>query len=165
MYDLEHFAKRFLTGRINWWDVPRQNAIINFGNIISLCLYRHPPFQVELFIVPHAPSSFTEHRHPDVDVLQFGLSGDAMLLLNRQESYSKSQVQQWLRNELVTPAIRIKPTDMHSGYGNTRYAFLSIQHWLNNVQPTSVGLNWVGEPSSVEQWAMLSAQSGHQMLA
>ena len=79
-------------------------------------------------------------------------------------------MQQWLQGELQTSAVRIRPTDLHSGYGNTPYAFLSIQHWLNSVQPTSVGLNWIGEASSTEQKQMwfndkISDHTEQQILA
>lgn len=151
---LEVFAKRFLTGRINWWKVPRQDAITDFGNIISFVIYRDYPFQVELFIVPHNISTFTVHQHPNVDVMEFGLSGKAALFINGKHSCSPEEVEQWLQGEIPTAPIRIKPTDWHSGEGYTPYAFLSIQQWLNNVPCTSVGLDWIGEPSSVEQYAM-----------
>lgn len=156
--DVEQFALHFLRGRISWRSVPRCNAIRNFGNIISLVLYREPPFQVELFIVPHDISTFTEHRHPDVDVVEFGLSGDAALYINGVPSCSKEDVQHWLHSDIATIPIHIGPTDVHSGEGFTPYSFLSIQKWLHGVQPSSVGLNWIGEPSSSEQWAMLTAK-------
>ena len=152
--ELAQFTKRFLTGRINWWAVPRANAITNFGNIISFVIYRKDQFQVELFIIPHAPSYFTSHRHPDVDVVEFGLSGYNMLYINGKQVYSTDDIAQWLSDELSTVPIHIAPTDYHSGTGIMPYAFLSIQHWLNKIPPTSVGLNWEGEPSSMEQEAL-----------
>lgn len=153
---VEEFALKFIKGRMLWWDVPRVNGIINFGNIISLLLYRKPPYQVELFIIPHTTSSFTRHKHPNVDVVEFGLTGDAALYINDTPSCSKQDVQNWLCGIQHTVPIHIKPTDWHSGEGYTPYAFLSIQHWLNDVNPTSVGLDWIGQPSSQEQeklWA------------
>ena len=164
MDELEQFAKRFLTGRINWSAIDRKNGVINFGNIVSLCLYRKPPFQVELFIGPLDKSSFTEHKHPDVDVIEFALSGEAMLFINSASAHTEADVQQWVKGDVQTLPVRIKPSDWHSGFANTPWAFLSIQHWLNNVQPTSVGLNWIGEPFSVEQSEMWN-EPEHQMLA
>lgn len=160
MDDLETFAKRFLLGRINWWAVPRQGGVINFGNIVRLLLVRQPPFQVELFIVPDAPSSFTVHTHPNVDVIEFGLTGDAGLFINAKPSCSEADVDRWLHGSIKTVPIRIRPWDDHSGMGKTPYAFLSIQQWLHGVYPTSVGLDWCGESASVEQEAMRLAQHG-----
>ena len=153
---LDQFVKRFLTGRINWCGVPRIGAIRNFGNIISLVLYRKPPFQVELFIVPHQTSSFTVHKHPNVDVVEFGLTGDAELFINGQCTHSREQMAQWLSGSIHTYPIAISPESWHSGFGYTPYSFLSIQMWMNSVEPSSVGLDWEGEPSSDEQEALWS---------
>ncbi len=150
---VEQFALQFLKGRIIWRDVPKM-GIINFGNIISMLLYRQPPFQVELFIVPHDKSSFTNHRHPDVDTIEFGLCGDNELFVNGKEGHTREQIKLWLADNYKAMPIHIRPEDWHSGIGHTPYSFLSIQKWLNDVQPTSVGLNWIGEASSIEQEAM-----------
>ena len=148
------FAVRFITGRLDWRDVPRL-GLINFGNIISLVIYRSVPFQVELFIVPHAPSFFTEHRHPNVDVVEFPLAGVNRLYINGVQVHSDLDTAEWVQGLQKSPLIQIKPTDLHSGDSHSPYAFLSIQKWLNGVTPTSVGLDWDGEPASPEQRVML----------
>ena len=153
--ELDQFAVRFLTGRINWrHGIPRYGAIRNFGNIVSMVLYHKPPFQVELFIVPHDTSTFTEHRHPDVNVYEFHLTGDAVLYRDGVAMATPEYVQQWINGTVEASLIPIPPTCVHSGMGFTPYAFLSIQEWLNDVHPTSVGLNWIGAPSSDEQQIM-----------
>src|SRR3977135_1679260 len=149
--DFTQFVKRFLTGRMKWQAIPRVDAIRNFGNIISLVLYRHIPYQVELFIAPSAPSTFTPHTHPDVDVMEFALTGHVRLEINGMLVFTEEILSQWLYGVNKSIPIHIAPTDVHSGKGITPYAFLSLQHWLNGVTPTSVGLNWHGEPSSIEQ--------------
>lgn len=156
--ELATFAKRFLTGRVNWRAVPRLNNVTNFGNVISFVLYREGQYQVELFIIPNDISTFTEHRHPDVDVVEFGLCGEGMLLVNGKLSHTEDELKAWLDGHIPTYPVRVRPTDMHSGYGMSPYAFLSIQHWLHGVVPSSVGLNWIGEPASVEQAQMLAVE-------
>lgn len=149
---VEDFTAHFLLrGRFMWRDVPRLDNIRNFGNIISMILYRQPPFQVELLIVPHQHSSFTTHRHPDVDTVEFGLCGDSVFIKNGKPGHTDAQMASWLAGDYDTPLIRLTPNDWHSGYGNTPYSFLSIQKWLHDVEPTSVGLNWDGDTSSTEQ--------------
>ena len=162
---LEQFVRRFLTGRVKWWDIPKIGAVTNFGTIISLVLYRKGQFQVELFISGRNNGEFPVHRHPDVDTYEFPLSGDNILYMNGRPIYTPEQTAQWLTGNLYATAVHISPNDWHAGIGNTPYAFLSMQHWLNNVQPTSVGLNWIGDPSSVEQQEMWLATSEQQMLA
>lgn len=163
MHDLDvefsRFVKHFLTGRINWRAIPRQNAIYNFGNIISLVVYRHDQYQVELFIAPKAPSTFTPHTHPHVDVVEFGLTGHVLLNINNMPVCTVDEFHAWQRGEMNTVPVHILPTAIHSGQGVTPYAFLSLQHWLNGVAPTSVGLNWHGDASSVEQQAMWTVDS------
>ena len=41
--------------------------------------------------------------------------------------------------------IRVKPNDLHGGTASKEGgAFISIQHWLNDVEPTHVSSNWNG---------------------
>ena len=151
---IEQFALHFLKGRIIWRDVPKM-GITNFGSIMSMLLYRKPPFQVELLIVPDSTSSFPAHRHPDVDTVEFGLSGQGDLFVNGVASYTENQIQLWLAGNFKALPIHIGPTDWHSGAARTPYAFLSMQKWLHDVEPSSVGLNWEGETVSTKHDALL----------
>jgi hypothetical protein len=39
--------------------------------------------------------------------------------------------------------IRVLPSSLHSGIAGKRGgSFLSVQHWLNGVKPTTVGHSW-----------------------
>lgn len=144
--ELDTFAKRFLTSRVNWYNIPR-NAITHFGDMISFVLYRQGQYQVELFISPSFPSSFKEHRHPNVDTYEFPLAGHNMLCMNGTAVYSEEQVEAWLADSTIKSQLVPIPHDAwHSGGGNTYYAFLSIQEWLNGVEPSSVGLDWLERP-------------------
>jgi hypothetical protein len=162
-HSLEHFARHFLTGRINWWAVPRQDAIHNYDSIVGIVLYRKDQYQVELFIVPYSPSSFTLHCHPDVDTYEFPLTGDNALYLDGELMFTTEQVRQWLQGQLRSQPVHIAPDMWHCGHGATPYAFLSIQHWLHGVQPTSVGLNWQGLPSSARHAAFLNREATQQL--
>jgi len=145
---LEQFAKKFLTSRMPWWKAPR-NGITCFKDadniMVSLILYREGQFQVELLISPYASSSFPKHRHPNVDSMEFPIAGDHCLIIDNKEMWTSVQMKQWLNNEIQSPLIPITHDNWHSGGGKTAYAFLSIQHWLNNVPPSSVGLDWESE--------------------
>lgn len=147
--DIEQFAIHWLKGRIIWRDVPK-TGIRNFGTIISMLLYRKPPFQVELLIVPDATSSFPNHRHPDVDTVEFGLSGEGDLFIDGIPAYTREQIALWKDGKFKALPIRISPNNWHSGAARTPYSFLSIQKWLHGVEPTSVGLNWEGDLASTE---------------
>ena len=42
--------------------------------------------------------------------------------------------------------IRVKPNELHGGRTSDKGgAFVSIQHWLNGIEPSNVGLNWDGK--------------------
>lgn len=158
---LEIFAKRFLTGRINWYNIHR-DAVCHFGDMIRFLLYREGQYQVELFITPHAPSSFPEHRHPDVDTYEFPLCGHNMLYMDGVPRYTEAQVDAWLHDGTIkSQLVHIAPDDWHSGGGNTLYAFLSIQRWLHGVSPSSVGLNWIDRQQEAFETAMQSWIGSH----
>jgi hypothetical protein len=160
---VEEFALYFLKSRLAWNNIPRVDNIKNFGTIISLTLYRQPPFQVELFIAPEANSIITTHRHPDVDAVEYGLCGDNTLIINDKPVYTSDQMNTWLLTDCDTPFVRIKPSDWHSGFNITSASFLSIQKWLNNVTPSSVGLNWEGEVVSNEHESLLKSLEDEAM--
>lgn len=148
---LEQFAKKFLTSRMPWWRAPIRTGLSVFrdgdGVMCSLILYREGQFQVELLISPFIASSFPSHRHPNVDSIEFPIAGNHCLIIDGERMWTGEQMQQWLSGELQSPLIPISHSSYHSGGGTTAYAFLSIQHWLNDVSPTSVGLDWEGEYS------------------
>lgn len=145
---LEQFAKRFLTSRMPWWKAPRTEVRVFHDNdniMFSLVLYREGQFQVELLLSAYAGSSFPSHRHPNVDSMEFPLAGSHCLIIDGKKMWTDEEMQQWIDGELQSPLIPISNLAWHSGGGKTAYAFLSIQHWLNGVTPSSVGIDWEGE--------------------
>lgn len=127
--------------------------VYHFDPVDSLVLYRKPPFQVELFVIKNDGGFPEEHRHPDVDTIEVHLCGDIPLTINGKPPQSL-----FVPRPPIEPLClnRIRPTDYHGaekvpGGG----AFLSIQHWLNGVTPTSVGLNWEGSPTSLTHAELL----------
>ena len=47
--------------------------------------------------------------------------------------------------------IRVKPNDIHGGTSSKNGgAFISIQHWLNDVDPSHVSSNWSGDTMGKE---------------
>lgn len=120
-------------------------------SLVSVVLFRQPPFQVEMFtVLPREGGSIvSEHGHPNVDSYELYLSGEIKFTLEGKRVYSDEQV------KLISPdgaaslcggTIRVKPNVYHGGiFGPDGGSFLSIQHWLKG-DPTSVGLDWEGEP-------------------
>jgi hypothetical protein len=119
------------------------------GNLGGVVVYRAGQFQVQLFIFPPG-SHVPYHRHPNVDTVEIHVAGHYEFIVNGHPVIPlnhlhdrRGPVSRWWGR-----GVRVRPTDLHSlqVYG-AGACFLSIQHWLNG-EPTSVGLDWDGEPSN-----------------
>ena len=130
--------------RIN---TPLENSIHFVENLTSLCIYRHEPWQVELVTVK--PNAYIPpHTHPNVDSYEVALRGVEF------NSNGSTTLPMWFANKKADDCnlsmahynvVRVTPDDEHSAQaGPTGGCFLSVQHWLNGVQPTAVGMDWKG---------------------
>lgn len=152
--NIKEFADWFLSQPIDFSHAPA-DGIYRYetegGTVTSLILFRKSPFQAELFTAwPSAvgPGYFPEHTHPNVDSIEVPISGAANFTLRGQpiakELFTKrvsSTGALWIAGS----RIRVRPSVRHgANLGAQGGAFLSLQHWLNDVQPTSVGLDWKG---------------------
>ncbi len=146
--DLVDFVGRYIR-RANWFAADPLGGR-DFGNVVCLSLYRKPPFQVEMVIIPR-PTLVVEHCHPHIDAFEFHLIGDMNLVLNGRRVFAPEHVEAWKRGELSARPVHIGPRDWHHGeITEGTVAFLSIQKWAD-MDPTSVGLDWEGPPASPEQ--------------
>jgi hypothetical protein len=145
--ELSAFAHWYLTsGDINRIYTPNKNGLLFIEGVSGIVLYRSKPFQVELFIC-EPNLIIPEHTHPDVDSyelflygMKFTHCGETAITekqaLEEQEGYPINAYQ----------TIRVKPNDPHGGTASKfGGAFISIQHWLNDVDPTHVSSNWDGK--------------------
>jgi quercetin dioxygenase-like cupin family protein len=130
-----------------WWLTTRALAppadefFRRVGCGTALVLYRQPPFQVQLFLVdPNGEVS--DHIHPNVDSVEVYVTGDVYFRQNGKQLLTEEIIRQ---HHPVGQTIRVPPTDWHGAtIGPRGGAFLSIQHWLNGIPPTSVDLDWGG---------------------
>lgn len=129
-----------LTAFLNWWlstrnfNPPVETPTNQNGNLSGVVLYRDNSFQVQLFIVK--PNSEIEpHIHPNVDSYEVYVSGDIEFMCDGVW-FDQAQTQ-------GNGVMRVRPSSWHGGkFGPRGGCFLSVQHWLNNVHPTSVGDDW-----------------------
>ncbi len=117
--------------------------------------YRKPPFQVEI-LRPIPNMIIPEHTHPNIDSFEVHLAGDTEFSHHgkwvsrgfdhndiRDTKYFKRVDECFYINGLL--CIEVKHTDVHGGcFGKRGGLFMSIQHWLNDVEPTCVGLDYEG---------------------
>lgn len=147
---LEHFAHWFMRQPLgDFLTVAPKNGIMSYGKVVALCLYRQGEFQVELFISTERGGFPHEHRHPNVDSFECHIAGDIFLTVNGESTASREAVE-GVRPDGSSPIagflVRVRPGDFHGAHEDSEGAFLSIQRWMNGVTPTSVGLDWWGEP-------------------
>ena len=117
---------------------------INMYGIEGLNFHRqyvNKPFQVQVF---YAPPNFIipEHEHPNVDSYEVYIGGDVAF----------SHTGTWLRwdgkkyefvNDLFV--VNVKHNDIHGAYmGPEGGIFMSVQHWINDVDPSCVSEDYDG---------------------
>jgi len=161
MDKLETFCDWFLREMPVLGMVPARNAVDRFEQVTSLLLYRNAPFQVQMFLT-EKEFIVPEHTHPNVDSIEVYLGGDIKF------SHGGKFVgrDKWVRGESGIPAppaglgmeegrlgtshrrgmmIRVRPNDVHGGLtGKGGGAFLSVQHWLNDLKPHCISNDWSG---------------------
>ena len=116
--------------------------------LTSSCIYRSDQFQVE-FVTVAPNTDIPQHFHPNVDSyevvlkgMEFVLNGEVILPMNVAEKQRSDSNLSKKHYENV----RVLPKSSHGGRsGPNGGCFLSVQHWLNGVKPTSVGMDWKGE--------------------
>ena len=144
--------------------VLRAVAFYDYGSVVSYVIYRGGRFQAEFFSLQPGPGFPRQHRHPDVDSVEFILSRHVPLIINSADvsgldgcggrlGIAMPEAADSVNAGTLYPVLS---TDWH-GVGDVPDggAFISLQEWMNAREPTSVGLNWEGTPVSLKHRAML----------
>ena len=156
--NLSYFANWYLTsGKIDRVYTPINKGLLFIEGVNGIVLYRHKPYQVELFICkPNL--EIPEHYHPDVDSYELFLYGMRFTHSNETVISDKEALEEYEGMPLhAYRTIRVKPNDIHGGKASKHGgAFISIQHWLNDVDPTHVSSNWDGKSMGKKHLEMVS---------
>jgi hypothetical protein len=121
--------------------IPLDHILTFVDGLSGMTVYREGQFQVQLFLV--APLvEIHDHRHPNVDSYEVALTG-----MEFRHSGEIILPAWWALDPRSTgQCIRVKTQDLHGATaGPDGGSFLSVQHWLNGVRPTSVGDDWQGQ--------------------
>jgi hypothetical protein len=131
--DLDSFTFWYLNNRP--FSPPPVAPVSHTDKASGIVLYRKGIFQVELFI--GAPNSIApSHIHPNIDSYELHICGDMVFTIGGV-LYNPP------KPGLPVAPTRINHNCWHEGVsGPIGGAFLSIQKWLNGVQPTSVLDDW-----------------------
>lgn len=119
-----------------WWlrnrpISPPEDCLSRTGTFTGLVLYREQQYQVQLFTTTeygHVP----HHTHPNVESLERLVCGKVDLNTARG-------------NISMRKLLRVAASEDHWG-SIENGAFFSFQKWLNGITPTSVTMDWIGEP-------------------
>jgi hypothetical protein len=146
--ELERFCGWFLKNMPVIGAVPFEGAVSKVENVTSILLYRQGQFQVQMFAVPEG-TIIPEHTHPNVDSIEVYVGGNIRFSHSGKYVYGEEQLRPKtgpLRCALKRgTTIRVRPNDVHGGvFGKGGGVFLSVQHWLNGVQPHCVSADYDG---------------------
>lgn len=144
----------------NWWIIkkpwrpPFKDAMYFTEMVVSLVIYRHGNFQIELNIGrPNTEAPY--HKHPNVDSLFMYLTGDFYFGV---DNIIRERMKE---NQIANPKI----PDVHillgvcENIGGASHnlvirehgcSYLSFEHWKNGITPTGVTANWDGETVGTE---------------
>lgn len=127
-----------LTAFLHWWlrtrtmKPPQEKPLTYSDGFSGSVLYRDKCYQVQLFMVK-PNRTIDPHVHPNVDSYEVYVSGDIAFMADNN----------WYDQKEYGGHIRIKPNCWHGGkFGERGGCFLSVQKWLNNVEPTTVEEDW-----------------------
>lgn len=148
MDELENFLAWFMQGGIpNIGAIPFDGAVRNIEGVWSVRWFHQPPFQVQMFIVP--PNYvIPEHVHPNVDSFEVYLGGQ--IRFSHSGKWVISEEDFLNADEHGLPkmrgmTIRVRPGDLHGGiFGPSGGVFMSVQHWLNGIDPHCVAADYSG---------------------
>lgn len=122
------------------------DGITRVGDYTGLILYRQPPFQVELWILPPNMQS-TEHSHPNVDIFLVHVTGDLKVWVG--DKLVLGPVDTVPDKNGVTKSngnfVRIAPGELHKAEtGPLGGAFMNVQLWTDG-KPRSTDSDWKGD--------------------
>lgn len=127
--------------------IPLKNAVGFVGGVTKVLWHRENKFQTQLFIVP--PNyAIPEHTHPNVNSYEVYLGGHIRfshsgIFVNELSEVEKiNEIGESVCNWNI---IQVDNTHKHGGmFGESGGVFLSVQEWLNNVEPHCVACDYEG---------------------
>jgi hypothetical protein len=130
---------------------PVFDCVSRVGTNSGIVVYRNEQLQVQLWMADPS-SDIVEHTHPNVESYEvyFGsqtyFKKEGKLVITEKDIENLESDFDKYRDEILYNCIKISTETKHSGYAGPKGgAFLSIQHWKNNIKPSSVEKDWDGD--------------------
>ena len=144
---LEDFKEWFMQSKMPM-QVPWNAEVIRTDDATALCIFRKPPYMIELYLI-HPNMSIPRHAHPDMEVITMVLGGGSM--------HPKTSINTG-RNWGET-APKLEPGQEHGGETFTKvgngYALLAFEKWLDTSHMISAAVQWKGESAGPIQEQMV----------
>jgi hypothetical protein len=144
--DLTRFLRWYMKNAGPLAFAPLLDAVHDVDGVRSVTMFRDPPFQVQMFVVP--PNKIIpEHTHPNVDSYEVYVAGQIRFSKQGRWCATEEEANTAVNGlcALRGTAIRVHPSDPHGGsFGPSGGVFLSVQKWLNGVEPTCVANDYTG---------------------
>jgi hypothetical protein len=146
--DLSRFAEWYLTDPTNLpVKIPADRAIHAVEGLHGVVLYRAGRFQVQLLVC--APNvKIPPHAHPNVDSYEVSLDGGIDFVIAGRRTIPLKVLARRMGGVSAWSgfAVRVRPGVVHwANVGPEGGAFMSIQHWPEGMDMSSVGHDWDGE--------------------
>lgn len=142
---------------VNWYKAegfpirpPFEDPIYITEMSYSFVLYREGQYQVELYLIK-PDSESPDHKHPHVENIIMVWGGDA----NTRVDGVLKEYPAWLNDKAENGTHKLfgmtgeKLTDEQTHAvitGQKGAALLSLEKWADHIPPTSVTINWMGDP-------------------
>jgi len=140
--------------------IPEKNAIFKTAQARALVLYREGQYQAELYLAmpnTHSP----EHSHPGVENAVMVIGGEPNSTVNGEieldtRPYLNEPNEEGLCKLYGMAGAIQYDNDTHSLITYDKGAcFISLEKWRDDIEPTSVTIQWDGAPVDPKHHAEL----------
>lgn len=132
---LEDFTTWFIQAGLPW-RVPQDAKIHRIDNSSTICIFRQPPYQVELYIVEDM-RLIKEHAHPYIELIQLDF------FIGGPHTREITETQARFQNMMASGMMHGKNAEIFGAPGGSvMYAF---QKWPEGIKPGPACAVWKGK--------------------
>ena len=145
---LEDFVEWYMDSRMPMM-VPWDTNVIRTDDATAMCIFRKPPYQVELYLI-HPNMTIPVHGHPGMEVITVVMGGGKLHELGQ---FGCSAAWGYMSPKLVEDGVH-GGTDTNDTGG---YILLSFEKWPENTKIISAATQWKGTTAGPIHDALISS--------
>ena len=134
---IEEFTDWYLSQRMPLM-IPWDAEVIRTDDATAICIFRKPPYQVELYLI-HPELSVSSHAHPGMDVITMSLGGgknDTKSIMGTSTNWGNISE-------------NLKDGEFHGGQlvakKSLGFGLMSFEKWPDGVPMSSAAIHWQGK--------------------